>query len=129
MSYGITKTVQRPFDEVVADVREALAGQGFGVLTEIDVQGTLKKKIDVDVEQQVILGACSPRHAHRALQADPQIGLLLPCNVVIRSDGDVTRVSAIDPMMMVDLSDAPDMKEVADEVAAKLTAALDTVHG
>jgi uncharacterized protein (DUF302 family) len=98
------------------------------VLTEIDVQGTLKKKIDVDVEQQVILGACSPRHAYRALQADPQIGLLLPCNVVIRGDGDATRVSAIDPMMMVDLSDAAEMQEVADEVAAKLTAALDAVN-
>ena len=128
MSYGITKTVNRPFDEVVADVREALAGQGFGVLTEIDVQGTLKKKIDVDVENQVILGACSPHHALRALAADPQIGLLLPCNVVVRSEGDVTRVSAIDPMMMVDLSDASEMKAVADEVAAKLTAALDAVN-
>jgi uncharacterized protein (DUF302 family) len=128
MSYGMAKTINRPFADVVVDVREALAAQGFGVLTEIDVKGTLKKKIDVDVENQVILGACSPRHAHRALTADPSIGLLLPCNVVVRSEGDTTHVAAIDPMMMVNLSEAAEMQEVADEVAAKLQAALDAVN-
>jgi uncharacterized protein (DUF302 family) len=120
-------SVDRPFDEVVTEVREALAAQGFGVLTEIDIKTTLKKKIDADVAEQVILGACSPSHAHRALQADPSIGLLLPCNVVVRRDGDTTRVEAINPQMMVELSDAGDMKAVADEVSAKLQAALDSL--
>ncbi len=127
MSYGMTTSVDRPFTEVVAEVREALAAQGFGVLTEIDIKTTLKNKIDVDVEEQVILGACSPRHAHRALQADPSIGLLLPCNVVIRSEGSTTHVEAINPQMMVELSDADEMKAVADEVSVKLQAALDSL--
>jgi uncharacterized protein (DUF302 family) len=127
MSYGMTTSVDRPFTEVVAEVREALAAQGFGVLTEIDIKTTLKNKIDVDVEDQVILGACSPRHAHRALQADPSIGLLLPCNVVIRSEGSTTHVEAINPQMMVELSDADEMKAVADEVSVKLQAALDSL--
>ncbi len=127
MGYGMVTSVDRPFDEVVAEVREALAAQGFGVLTEIDVKTTLKNKIDVDVEDQIILGACSPHHAHRALQADPSIGLLLPCNVVVRSDGKTTRVEAINPQMMVELSDADGMKAVADEVSTKLQAALDSL--
>jgi len=127
MGYGMTTSVERPFTEVVAEVREALAAQGFGVLTEIDIKSTLKNKIDVDVENQVILGACSPRHAHRALQVDPSIGLLLPCNVVIRSEGATTHVEAINPQMMVELSDADEMKAVADEVSVKLQAALDSL--
>jgi uncharacterized protein (DUF302 family) len=127
MGYAMATSVDRPFDEVVTEVREALAAQGFGVLTEIDIKTTLKKKIDADVAEQVILGACSPSHAHRALQADPSIGLLLPCNVVVRRDGDTTRVEAINPQMMVELSDAGDMKAVADEVSAKLQAALDSL--
>jgi uncharacterized protein (DUF302 family) len=127
MTYGMTKSVNRPFTEVVSEVREALAAQGFGVLTEIDIKTTLKNKIDVDVEDQVILGACSPHHAHRALQADPSIGLLLPCNVVVRSEGPTTHVEAINPQMMVELSDANEMKAVADEVSAKLQAALDSL--
>lgn len=121
-------SVDRPFADVVTEVREALAAQGFGVLTEIDVKTTLKNKIDVDVDEQVILGACSPSHAHRALRADPSIGLLLPCNVVVRSDGDMTRVEAINPQMMVELSDADGMKAVADEVSAKLQAALESLN-
>lgn len=128
MAYGMTKSINRPFAEVVAEVREALAAQGFGVLTEIDIKTTLKNKIDVDVEDQVILGACSPRHAHRALQADPSIGLLLPCNVVVRSEGATTHVEAINPQMMVELSDAGEMKAVADEVSVKLQAALDSLQ-
>lgn len=127
MAYGMTTSVDRPFAEVVAEVREALAAQGFGVLTEIDIKTTLKNKIDVDVEDQVILGACSPSHAYRALQADPSIGLLLPCNVVIRSEGSTTHVEAINPQMMVELSDADEMRAIADEVSAKLQATLDSL--
>lgn len=129
MSYGLTKTVHRPFADVVEDVRAALADQGFGVITEIDMKATLKKKLDVDVEEQVILGACSPSHAHRALQADPSIGLLLPCNVTVRQVGDDTVVEVIDPQTMVDLSDAPDMAAVADEVGEKLRAAMSAIAG
>lgn len=127
MAYGMTTSVDRPFAEVVAEVREALAAQGFGVLTEIDIKTTLKNKIDVDVEDQVILGACSPSHAYRALQADPSIGLLLPCNVVIRSEGSTTHVEAINPQMMVELSDADEMRAIADEVSVKLQATLDSL--
>lgn len=129
MSYGLTRTVHRPFADVVEDVRAALADQGFGVITEIDMKATLKKKLDVDVEEQVILGACSPSHAHRALQADPSIGLLLPCNVTVRQVGDDTVVEVIDPQTMVDLSDAPDMAAVADEVGEKLRAAMSAIAG
>ena len=129
MSYGLTKTVHRPFADVVEDVRAALADQGFGVITEIDMKATLKKKLDVDVEEQVILGACSPSHAYRALQADPSIGLLLPCNVTVRQVGDDTVVEVIDPQTMVDLSDAPDMAAVADEVGEKLRAAMSAIAG
>lgn len=129
MTYGLTKVVQRPFDEVVADVRAALAEQGFGVITEIDMKATLKNKLDVDVEEQVILGACSPSHAYRALQADASIGLLLPCNVTVRAQGPDTIVEMINPQTMVDLSAAPEMVAVADEVGAKLQAAMTALAG
>jgi uncharacterized protein (DUF302 family) len=129
MSYGLTKTMNRPFADVVEDVRAALADQGFGVITEIDMKATLKKKLDVDVEEQVILGACSPSHAYRALQADASIGLLLPCNVTVRQEGTTTVVEMINPQTMVDLSDAPDMAAVADEVGEKLRAAMSAIAG
>jgi uncharacterized protein (DUF302 family) len=128
MSYGMTKTITRPFADVVADVRSALAEQGFGVITEIDMKATLKNKIDVDIDDQVILGACSPSHAYRALQADQSIGLLLPCNVTVRANGDETVIEMINPQTMVDLSDSPAMAVVADEVGSKLRAALDSLN-
>lgn len=128
MSYGMTKTITRPFADVVADVRLALAEQGFGVITEIDMKATLKNKIDVDIDDQVILGACSPSHAYRALQADQSVGLLLPCNVTVRAQGEETVIEMINPQTMVDLSDSPDMAAVADEVGSKLRAALDSLN-
>ena len=100
MSYGMSTTVDRPFDEVLADVRGALAAQGFGIITEIDIKKTLHTKIGADVDEQVILGACSPNHAYRALQAEPSIGLLLPCNVVVRATDEGTVVDMINPQMM-----------------------------
>jgi uncharacterized protein (DUF302 family) len=127
MSYGMTKTVARPFVDVVADVRSALADQGFGVITEIDMKATLKKKIDVDIDDQVILGACSPSHAYQALQADESIGLLLPCNVTVRASGDSTIIEMINPQTMVDLSSSPAMAGVADEVGNKLRSALEAI--
>src|SRR5450756_3067007 len=97
MGYAISTTLDQGIDETLSAVRAALADQGFGVLTEIDLAATLKKKLDVDIPPQVILGACNPPFAHRALQAEPSIGLLLPCNVVVRSAGEGrTIVEAID---------------------------------
>ncbi len=126
--YGIERTVDRPYDETVAAVRDALAEQGFGVLTEIDVRATLKTKLDVDVAPQVILGACRPPLAHQALQAEPSIGALLPCNVVVRAlDESTTIVEAVDPQTMVALTDNEDLQPVADEAAARLRGALDAL--
>ncbi len=124
MSYGTSVTVARPFDEVVADARAALAGQGFGVLTEIDVQATMKSKLDKDMGRYLILGACNPLLAYRALQTEPSLGLLLPCNVVIRETEAATVVEAIDPTTMVTVSDNPALQPVADEAADRLRVAL-----
>ncbi|MEU3070957.1 MULTISPECIES: DUF302 domain-containing protein [unclassified Streptomyces] len=124
MSYDRTVTVQAPFDQVQQDVRRALADQGFGVLTEIDVQATLKAKLGHDMEPYLILGACNPPLAHRALEADRSIGLLLPCNVVVRSEGDHVVVQAVDPGTMVTLTGLDAMKPVAEEATRLLDAAL-----
>ncbi len=128
MSYAMTVRLSAGFDPTVERVRAALKDQGFGVLTEIDMRSTLREKLGVDLADYVILGACNPPLAHRAVQADPAIGLLLPCNVVIRAEGpDTTVVQAMDPQVMVQLSDAPELRAVADEAAARLRAALDAV--
>ncbi|WP_299280133.1 DUF302 domain-containing protein [uncultured Georgenia sp.] len=125
MSYGISTTVEKPFDETVTALREALSEQGFGVLTEIDMAATLKAKLDVDIPPQVILGACNPPLAHRALQAEESIGLLLPCNVVVRSVGETsTVVEALDPRIMVGVTDNAALRPVADDAAGRLRAAL-----
>ncbi len=128
MGYALSTTVERPFDETVTATREALSEQGFGVLTEIDLAATLKAKLDVDVAPQVILGACRPPLAHAALQAEPSVGLLLPCNVVVRSvDASTTLVEALDPQVMVGLTDNTALADVADEAGRRLAAALDAL--
>ena len=124
MSYGSSVSLHRSFDDVVAATREALSAQGFGVLTEIDVQATMKSKLDADIVPYLILGACNPPLAYRALQADSSIGLLLPCNVVVRQDREEVVVEAIDPMSMVDLSGNSALQPVAEEAADRLRAAL-----
>ena len=129
MAYGITVTTDLSFDEAVARTREALQEQGFGVLTEIDVQATLKSKLDLDMEQYLILGACNPQLAHQALDVDRDIGLLLPCNVVVRRSGDATLVQALDPRVMVSVPGRPELQPVADEATARLAAALEAVAG
>jgi len=128
-AYTMAVTLDRPYDDVVPAVREALAAQGFGVLTEIDVRATMKAKLDVDVPAQVILGACRPELAHRALEATPSLGALLPCNVVVRSEaGGRTVVEAIDPDAMARMEDSPVVRKVADEARVRLRAALDALE-
>ncbi|MDT0164050.1 DUF302 domain-containing protein [Actinotalea sp. AC32] len=131
MTYGISTTVDRPFDATLAAVREALGTQGFGVLTEFDLAATLKAKLDVDVAPQVVLGACNPPLAHRALQAEASIGLLLPCNVVVRAlDDGRTIVEALDPDVMVGVTGNDGLADVAQDAGTRLRAALDqlTAH-
>jgi uncharacterized protein (DUF302 family) len=128
VSYALTTTVHRSFAETLDAARLSLADQGFGILTEIDIQATLKAKLDVDIPAQVILGACRPPLAHAALQAEPSAGLLLPCNVVIRSlDDETTVVEALDPKVMVSLTHNDALSFVADEAGKRLAAALDTL--
>ena len=127
MSATLTTTVAAPYDDTVARVREALADQGFGVLTEIDIRATLKTKLDVDVASQVILGACRPQLAHRALQAVPSVAALLPCNVVVRDLEDgTTLVEAVDPDAMMSVVEDPDgeLAAVAADARTRLDAAL-----
>ncbi|MFG2087229.1 DUF302 domain-containing protein [Spirillospora sp. NPDC048824] len=128
MSYGMTVRLHRPFADTVEEVRAALKEQGFGILTEIDVRATLHEKLGETMEDYLILGACNPPLAHRALEADRQIGLLLPCNVVVRADGDDTIVEAMDPEVMVTVSKNPDLEPVAGDAAGRLTKALDSLH-
>ena len=129
MDYGMTVRLDRPFAETAERVRAALKEQGFGVLTEIDVRATLRDKLGADIEDYLILGACNPPLAHRALGIDRRIGLLLPCNVVIRADGDATIVAALDPQVMVGVTGEPGLKAVADKASRRLAAALDALAG
>ena len=124
MKYGISRTLDRDFDEVNAEVRVALAEEGFGVVTEIDMQATLLTKIGVEIDRQIILGVCNPKFAHRALQAEPSIGLLLPCNVVIREVDGKTIVEMINAQMMAQITEGPEMGQIADEVSERLSTAL-----
>ena len=124
---GYTLTARSPqgYDDTVARVRELLVDAGFGVLTEIDVRATLKTKLDVDVPAQVILGACRPQLAHRALEADPSIAAMLPCNVVVREEADGVVVEAVDPQVMVGMSSAAEVVgEVADDARTRLLGML-----
>lgn len=116
MQYGFSKTVNLSFDKTVEKVTEELKKEGFGVLTTIDVKETLKKKLDVDFKRYTILGACNPPFAHKALQAEEEIGLLLPCNVIVYEKGSSTVVSAFDPMAMMKVIDNEKMAPIAGEL-------------
>lgn len=123
--YTLATTVRRPYAETVEAVRTALDDQGFGILTEIDLRATLKAKLDVDVPPEVILGACRPPLAYEAIQAEPSIAAVLPCNVVVRAQGeDTTVVEALDPDAMTALAGSSALRTVAADAKQRLTAAL-----
>ncbi len=123
--YTLGTTLDRPYEQTVRAVRDALEAQGFGVLTEIDLRATLKKKLDVDVPSQVILGACRPPLAYEALQVDPSIATVLPCNVVVRAVDDTsTMVEAFDPRAMMGLSEEGGLDSVAADARRRITAML-----
>ncbi len=119
--YGFGRDVAMSFDAAVSKVTEALASEGFGVLTDIDVSATMKKKIGVEMPEYRILGACNPLLAHRAISAEPSIGLLLPCNVVVRRlDANNVRVEFMDPVAVMELVGRPEARELASEVRQRL---------
>ena len=120
MEYGFSTTVALSYDDAVAKVTDELKKEGFGVLTTIDVKKTLKEKIDVDFTRYVILGACNPPFAHKALSAEEQIGLLLPCNVIVYEKEGKTVVAAFDPLIMLKLITNPAMEPIAREVESRL---------
>ena len=125
--YALTRTTDLSYEEADARVREALQEEGFGVLTEIDVAATLKKKLDVDFPRYEILGACNPPLAHKALTAEPDIGLLLPCNVVVRAlpDGR-TVVEALDPVVQLGVAGNADLEPLAEDVRARMQRVIDS---
>jgi uncharacterized protein (DUF302 family) len=128
MSYYFSKTVDLSFDDAIQRVTEELKREGFGVLTEIDVKATLKKKLDVDFRNYRILGSCNPPFAYQALQAEPQIGLMLPCNVVVQdAENGQTVVSAIDPLASMQAVENESLGEVAEQVKAKLQKVIESV--
>lgn len=123
--YTITTTLNRSYEDAVQAVRDALGEQGFGILTEIDLKAVLKKKLDVDIEPQIILGACRPPLAHEAIQAEPSIAAVLPCNVVVRSTGEnSTVVEAFDPDAMMGFADNESLHKVSADAKQRISAAF-----
>ena len=120
MGYGFSKTVDRPFDAAVEKVTAELQKEGFGVLTTIDVKETLKKKLNVDFKKYKILGACNPPFAHKALQAEEEIGLLLPCNVIVYEKDGKSVVAAFDPLSMSRVMNNPGVEPIAVEMKTRL---------
>ena len=125
MSYYFSTQLNTSFEEALSRVTEGLKAEGFGILTEIDVRATLKEKLDVDLQPYVILGACNPPFAHRALQAEEMIGTMLPCNVIVMDKGDAgIMIAAVDPMASMQAIDNPELRAIAVEVQAKLRAVV-----
>ncbi|MFQ5607260.1 MAG: DUF302 domain-containing protein [Candidatus Zixiibacteriota bacterium] len=128
MSYHYSVTLSAGFDETIENVTEELQREGFGILTEIDVAATLKKKLDVDFRDYRILGACNPAFAYQALQSEDHIGVMLPCNVVVqRRDGDQVEVSAVDPVMSMSAVENPELGKIAEQVRSKLRQVIDNL--
>jgi uncharacterized protein (DUF302 family) len=128
MTYYFRKTVRSEFDEAVSKITQALKEEGFGILTEIDVKSTLKKKLDVDFRKYRILGACNPPFAYKALQAEDKVGTMLPCNVIVQetADGEV-EIAAIDPIASMKAIDNPELREIAETIAQKLKIIVENV--
>lgn len=125
---GIRKDVSEDYDQVLEKLPKLLEKEGFGVLTEIDVKATMKKKLDVDFRRYKILGACNPPAAHKVLRAEPEIGLLLPCNVIVYElEAGKTRVSAFDPMQMAGSQAKPEIQQAADDIRARLGRVIEAV--
>lgn len=128
-SFTLKATIPASYAETLGRVRDLLGDAGFGVLTEIDLTATLHAKLGVDIPQQVILGACMPQLAHRALEADPRIATMLPCNVVVAAEGDETRVEIFDPAAMTSFSSDAGIAEVAADARRRLTGMLEALTG
>ena len=127
MQYALSIDLDLPHGEAVVKVKEAFAAQGFGILTEIDVQATLKAKTGAEIEPYLILGACNPQLAHQALEIERQIGLLLPCNVVVRAGDGCTIVEALDANVIAEVPDRDELVPVAEEAGRRIRAALDSL--
>jgi len=127
MNYGYKRQIKASFEEAITRTKDELGKEGFGVLTEIDVKSTLKKKLDVDFDNYVILGACNPPFAYQALQAEKDIGLLLPCNVIIYETDEKTYVSAIVPTVAMNMVENPGLENIAVEVEKKLKKVIDAL--
>jgi len=128
MSYYFNKTIEQNFEDAIEKVTEELKKEGFGVLTEIDVKATLKKKLDVDFRKYQILGACNPGFAHKALLSESKVGTMLPCNVVVQeNDEGKVEVSAVDPLASMQAIENPDLENIATEIRAKLQTVINNL--
>lgn len=127
MPYGYKRAVSLSFEQTVARVRETLAAEGFGIITEIDVKATLKKKLDIDYHDYIILGACNPKLAHQALSIEQDLGVLLPCNVVVYRKGEEIVIAGQLPTQVLGLLKNPQLQPIAQEVEARLKSAIDAV--
>ncbi len=128
-TYGFGTTLNVPYEEAIPRVKEALKAEGFGVLTEIDVRQTLREKLGAEMKPYIILGACNPQLAHRALEQEPDIGLLLPCNVVVRAEGAASRVDIADPQAMLGIVGNEQIGPVADEAKERLQRVVAALGG
>ena len=126
-AYAITRTVDAGYEETIDRVTAALAAEGFGVLTTIDVRATMKRKLDLDLEPYAILGACNPHLASRGLALEPDLGVLLPCNVVVRRAGDTTIVAAMEPLAALRLADNPALEPLAREARTRIERAVESL--
>ncbi|UCC16682.1 MAG: DUF302 domain-containing protein [Dehalococcoidales bacterium] len=127
MEYGYKRRVNTSYEETITRTKEELQNEGFGILTEIDVKATLKKKLDVDFDNYIVLGACNPPFAYQALQAEKDIGLLLPCNVIVYESDGTTYVSAIAPTVAMNMVENPGLENIAVEVEEKLKRVIDSI--
>ncbi len=127
-AYGFGTTLAVPYEEAIPRVKEALKAEGFGVLTEIDVRQTLREKLGIEMEPYLILGACNPPLAHRALEEEPEVGLLLPCNVVVRAQGEGSRVEIADPQAMLGIVGNPHLDALATEARQRLQRVISSLE-